>query len=299
MNIVPIAPEDVGRMIGSRSRNSNKGDYGYIGLIGGSVEYAGAARLAYMATSAMRSGAGVVRLIVPDAIVQALLPHMLECTLKRLPSESNGCIRFDSGAMREATTGLKSIGIGMGMGQKGDNKEVLEYVLGLGLPTVIDADALNTLARAPAILGKRKNDKIVLTPHPGEFSRLTGLDVASILKDPGKYCAEYAASVGVTVLLKGADTYISDGRRTYLNTRGTPGMATAGSGDVLTGIIAALLARNDDVTLAAAAGAYIAGVAGELAAKKYGDVGMISPDTVACIAEAIVFCGGSSRFSAP
>ena len=133
----------------------------------------------------------------------------------------------------------------------------------------------------------RPADKVVLTPHPGEFSRISGLDVSAILACPARVAAEYAAAHSLTVLLKGADTFVTDGKRVYVNSKGTPGMATAGSGDVLTGIITALAARNDDVTLAAAAGAYIAGAAGEAAAREYGVTGMISPDTVKYIAYAI------------
>ena len=152
---------------------------------------------------------------------------------------------------------------------------------------MLDADALNTIAKHPELLEKRRSEKVVLTPHPGEFSRLSGLSVSEILSDPARHAAEYASRHALTVLLKGADTYVSDGQRTYVNSRGTPGMATAGSGDVLAGIITALAARNTDLTLVAAVGAFVAGIAGEAAAKEYGVTGMISPDTVKYIAYAI------------
>lgn len=287
MEAIPVTPDLVGRAIGTRKRLSNKGDYGYIGLIGGSTEYAGAARLAYTASAAMRSGAGVTRLIVPSCIVPAMLPYMTECTLKVMPSNEFGCISYNKPLLDEATANLKAIGAGMGLGQKGDNRELTEYLLGKDVPVVLDADALNTIAKYPELLERRRADKVVLTPHPGEFSRISGLDVSVILACPARVAAEYAAAHSLTVLLKGADTFVTDGKRVYVNSKGTPGMATAGSGDVLTGIITALAARNDDVTLAAAAGAYIAGAAGEAAAREYGVTGMISPDTVKYIAYAI------------
>ncbi len=287
MTFLTIAREELLKAIGSRAENTNKADYGYVALLGGSPEYAGAARLAYLATAAMRSGAGVARLIVPSSIAKALLPHMLESTLMALPSNEFGSVRYEKSAMDIAFKGIRAAGVGMGLGQNGDNEKVLEYVLGLGIPTVLDADALNTLALHPALLQKRKTDKIILTPHPGEFSRLTGLSIAEILSSPACYARKYAAEKGVTLLLKGHVSYITDGKTVYENRRGTPGMATAGSGDVLTGILTALIFRNSSPLLAAAAGAYIAGIAGELAASRYGEVGMISPDTVACIAEAI------------
>ena len=285
--VMPLTEREARAVLGKRARLSNKGDYGYIGLIGGSAEYAGAARLAYTASAAMRSGAGVTRLIVPDVIMQAVIPYMNECTLKFLPSNNFGCLRYEKSLLDEATSNLKAIGAGMGLGQKGDNRELIEYLFTKDVPLVLDADALNTIAKHPELLEKRRSEKVVLTPHPGEFSRLSGLSVSEILSDPARHAAEYASRHALTVLLKGADTYVSDGQRTYVNSRGTPGMATAGSGDVLTGIITALAARNTDLTLAAAVGAFVAGVAGEAAAKEYGVTGMISPDTVKYIAYAI------------
>ena len=285
--VMPLTEREARAVLGKRARLSNKGDYGYIGLIGGSAEYAGAARLAYTASAAMRSGAGVTRLIVPDVIMQAVIPYMNECTLKFLPSNDFGCLRYEKSLLDEATSNLKAIGAGMGLGQKGDNRELIEYLFSKDVPLVLDADALNTIAKYPELLEKRRSGKVVLTPHPGEFSRLSGLSVSEILSDPARHAAEYASRHALTVLLKGADTFVSDGQRTYVNSRGTPGMATAGSGDVLTGIITALAARNTDLTLAAAVGAFVAGVAGEAAAKEYGVTGMISPDTVKYIAYAI------------
>lgn len=285
--IVPVTETEARAILEKRARQTNKGDYGYIGLIGGSAEYAGAARLAYTASAAMRSGAGVTRLIVPRVIESAVLPYMNECTLKFLPNNEYGCISYEKPLLDDATANLKAIGAGMGLGQKGDNKELIEYLLDKDVPLVLDADALNTLSKYPELLDRRRCEKVVITPHPGEFSRLSGLSVTAILSDPARRAAEYASRYSLTVLLKGADTFVSDGSRIYLNTRGTPGMATAGSGDVLTGIITALVARSADVTLAAAVGAFVAGVAGEAAAKEYGVTGMISPDTVKYIAYAI------------
>lgn len=285
--VLPVTECEARAVLGKRARLSNKGDYGYIGLIGGSAEYAGAARLAYTASAAMRSGAGVTRLIVPDVIMQAVIPYMNECTLKFLPSNDFGCLRYEKSLLDEATSNLKAIGAGMGLGQKGDNRELIEYLFSKDVPLVLDADALNTIAKYPELLEKRRSGKVVLTPHPGEFSRLSGLSVSDILSDPARHAAEYASRHALTVLLKGADTFVSDGQRTYVNSRGTPGMATAGSGDVLTGIITALAARNTDLTLVAAVGAFVAGIAGEAAAKEYGVTGMISPDTVKYIAYAI------------
>ena len=287
MEIPTLPRELLLKAIGSRDPDSNKSDYGYIALLGGSPEYAGAARLAFTATAAMRAGAGVVRLIVPSSVAAALLPNMTESTLKFLPVNEFGSIRYEKAAMDEALSGIKTIGAGMGLGLRGDNEKVVAHILECDVPVVLDADALNTVARYPDLLKIKRSAPTIFTPHPGEFSRLTGLGVPEILASPLSAAVGYAQKHALTVLLKGRESIITDGERTYINKRGTPGMATAGSGDVLTGIITALFFRNRDPVVAAAAGAYIAGVAGELAAEKYGDVGMISPDTGACIASAI------------
>ena len=132
MQISEISRELLLKAIGSREENSNKSDYGYIALLGGCPEYAGAARLAYLAysaTAAMRAGAGVVRLIVPLSIASAMLPNMLESTLKFLPANEYGAVKYDKAAMDAAFAGIKAVGIGMGLGQNGDNAEIIEYIL--------------------------------------------------------------------------------------------------------------------------------------------------------------------------
>ena len=146
--------------------------------------------------------------------------------------------------MNSLLKGVRSVAVGMGMGQKGDNDKILRHILKQqNLIVTVDADALNTIARTPDIMKTRKAET-VFTPHLGEFSRLTGRSVNEILSDPLSAAVNYAAQTKVTLLLKGTTTIVTDGKETYLINTGTPAMSTGGSGDVLTGVILALLAQG-------------------------------------------------------
>ncbi len=176
----------------------------------------------------------------------------------------------------------------MGMGLTEDTGALVRWLLINYTGTlVLDADALNALARTDPALLRQRTAKTVLTPHNMEFSRLSGRSIEAILAAPVPLAEAYAKENGVTLLLKGPATVITDGERTVFTDRGCPGMATAGSGDVLSGLLTALCGYNEDPFLAAAAAAYINGRAGELAAERYGDVGMTAGDTAGCIAAAV------------
>ncbi|WDC85913.1 NAD(P)H-hydrate dehydratase [Caloramator sp. mosi_1] len=153
-------------------------------------------------------------------------------------------------------------------------------------PLVIDADGLNMLLSIKARL-KTKKCQVVLTPHPGEFSRLTGLDVEYINKNRVDVAVNFAKEYGCILLLKGASTVVTDGDRVYINTTGNPGMATGGSGDVLTGIILSLIGQGYAPYDAALLGAYIHGCAGDLAYKKYGN-GLVASDIIEYIGQAML-----------
>lgn len=280
--------EDVKGFLGKRKSYSHKGTYGYIALIGGCTEYSGAVKLANLSASAMRSGAGVVRLAVPKGIVNFVSPYLLESTVYPLP-DSDGAVKFDKKATQGAINGVKCVAFGMGLSQKGENERLLEYLLkNCTVPLIIDADGINTLAKMDKELLKNKSCTVVLTPHLKEFERLTGISIEKIQADPVKYAKEYARDMGVILLLKGNTTVITDGESVYLTDTGCPGMATAGSGDVLSGIVAALCASHgDDALMAVSSAAYINGYAGELAQKEWGDISMVASDTAKCVAKAI------------
>ncbi len=288
-----IESQDVKAALGKRTNFSNKGTYGYTALIGGSTRYSGAIRLAYLANAAMRSGAGVVKVALPGSLVHDVAAHILESTLFPLAEETDimstesRAAYFDE-QIDELTANVKTVAFGMGIGTGEGASNILEHLLRKYEGTlIVDADGLNLLSGLDRDTIAKSIPTLVLTPHIREFSRLTGLEISRINEDPIGHAKEYAKSVGAVVLLKGPTTIVTDGERVYLTDRGCPGMATAGSGDVLSGIMAAVCSYVEDKCLAAAAAAFINGAAGELASQKYGDISMIAGDTVAAIPEAV------------
>ena len=277
--------QDAARAFPPRLHFSNKSDYGYMALIGGSERYGGAVRLASMACAAMRSGAGVVKTAAPASLCSAIAPLILESTLYPMP-ERDGGLLFDEEALAGLTRGLRSTAFGMGAGLSAETEKIVRWLLThfAGM-LVIDADGLNALSRMEDAgrLLRETQARVILTPHAMEFSRLLGLPrdtgVRTVLEAPVSLAEGYARENGVTLLLKGPATVVTDGRRTVLTDRGCPGMATAGSGDVLSGVLTAVCGFNDDPLTAAAAAAWTAGRAGELAEAEYGAVSMTAGDT--------------------
>lgn len=270
-----------------RLQNSHKGNYGYIAILGGCAEYAGAAKLANLSASALRAGCGVATLIVPESIANSVSPYLLESTLATIPDEK-GHILFDESRLDELLAGKKALAVGMGWGRSPENAKILEHILkNHKLSLVIDADGLNTLAEMDKALLKKTECSVLLTPHLKEFERISGYSMAEIQGDPIGCAKAYAKKNGVCVLLKGACTVVTDGNETFLVNRGCAGMATAGSGDVLSGILAGLLGYSSVNPLTAACGAYIAGLAGELAENEKNPVSMTASDTVAKIPLAV------------
>ncbi len=263
-----------------RKNNSNKGDYGYIGLIGGSIPYSGAIRLAEMANSAMRSGAGVCMVATLKELANIIIPNILESTI--YPLSSDGLyIKFNEDEIKNFIKKLKAIAFGMGIGNNIDTKLMLEYILkNYDKTLIIDADGLNALSKIDKNVIKNSKAKIILTPHLKEFERLSGYSIDEIKNDPINLSMKYANELNVILLLKGPSTIITDGKTVNIASKGAPGMATAGSGDVLSGIIAAITAYNpNNLLLATSAAAYINGRAGELAKAESSDITMISSDT--------------------
>lgn len=278
---------DVKRALGVRKNDANKSTYGYIALIGGSECYSGAIRLAALAESAMRAGAGVTTVAAPKSLSPVILPAILESTFFPL-SEENGFLKFDADKFDRLTRRVKVVAFGMGVGNSGETERAVEFLLTRFAGTlVLDADGLNALARLPRELLREREGKVVLTPHPLEFARLSGLTVNEVLDDPIGHAKDYARDTGAVVLLKGATTVVTDGERVILVDRGCPGMATAGSGDVLSGILAALLGYVSDPTVATATASYLNGRAGELAEKENGAISMTAGDTARQVKNAV------------
>ena len=282
-----IETKDIKNKFVNRPSDTNKGDYGYVGIMGGSLEYSGAVKLANLSASAMRAGCGVVRLIVPEGIAKAVAPYLLEQTIFPMNDNANKMV-FSEEQINEALTKLKALAIGMGWGQSKEYEKILEYILGnYNIPVVIDADGLNTISKMNMDILNSTKCKVILTPHLKEFERLSKIKIEDIKQDEITIAKDFAKKYDVILLLKGPTTVVTDGEKVYLVKRGCPGMATAGSGDVLSGILVGLLGYNEPDILTVATGAYLNGLAGEIAQEKYTDISMIASDTVKCLPEAI------------
>lgn len=282
-----ITEEDLSSVFCERKQNSHKGSYGYVSILGGCREYAGAVKLANLSASALRAGCGVAKLVLPASLESSVSPYLLESTLALLPDE-DGHALFSPDILDGVLSGQRALAIGMGWGKSEENGKILQYVLqNKALRLVIDADGINTLSEMDLSLLESTACRVILTPHPKEMERLCGVPVEELLNDPIRHAEEFARRYHVILLFKGPCTVVTDGNTTYLVNRGCAGMATAGSGDVLSGILAGLLGFADATPLTVAAGAYLAGRAGELAEGRSNAFSMTAGDTAACIPAAI------------
>ncbi len=270
-----------------RKNFSNKSTYGYVALIGGSKKYSGAIRLAAMANASMRAGAGVAMLAVPDSISPYIIPNILEATIYPLSAEG-GEIVFNEAEISALSSRVKTIAFGMGIGLSDETEKTLSYLINnYKGRLIIDADGLTALSRLGSDILKTASCEIILTPHNMEFSRISGLSISEILSAPIDHAKAFAKEYGCILLLKGPSTIITDGETVYFTDRGCAGMATAGSGDVLSGILAATAAYIPSPLEATTLAAYINGAAGELAESKTNPISMTASDTVAAIADVI------------
>ena len=278
--------DDVRELLPPREHFSNKGTYGTVALIGGSLPYSGAIRLAAMANAATRSGAGIARVAVPKSLCPIVAPAILESTLCPM-DDREGNLLFSEESLANTVKGTRTAAFGMGAGNTGDTLKIVEWLL-LNYPgiLILDADGLNALALLGPDRLQEAACRVILTPHPGEFSRLNGCSIREVLEAPVAMAEDFARGHGVTVLLKGSATVVTDGKETWLTDRGCPGMASGGSGDVLSGILAALCAwLPDDLLRVTAAAAWINGRAGELAQEGSSDISMTAGDTAGKLPE--------------
>ena len=251
---------------------AHKGDFGKCLLLCGSRGYTGAAALAAM--GALRSGAGLVYLGVPECIYAIEAVKLWEPVVFPLPSEGD---TFSADAVKPILSRLRDMDavlIGPGLGRSEGAKAVLSVVTAkFDGPLVLDADGINLLAAHKDLL-RGRNAPLILTPHDGEFRRMFG----SLGSDRPEAAAALAKDLGCIVLLKGHETLITDGNVCYRNRTGNPGMAVGGSGDVLAGMIVSLLGQGIPPLEAAAAGAWLHGAAGDCCAEKLGQYGMLPTD---------------------
>lgn len=288
------------KVIAERPRdiNSNKGKFGHLLLLGGSYGKAGAPSMSSLA--ALRTGAGLVTAAVPHSIVNTVARITPELMIAPLEQGIEGAVSLANlapAALEKLLKGIKVIAIGPGLSTDG---EASDFARGLlektSIPIVIDADGLNAFAGKPELLkgasgiglAPEKHRTVVLTPHPGEMARLAGLSIKQVEADRVGLARRFATENGVTLILKGWRTLVAhpDGR-VAINTTGNPSMAKGGSGDILTGIVGAMLCQfPDDVPRAVEAAVYLHGLAADFAAQELDEHTVLATDTVAHLSKA-------------
>jgi len=262
-----------------RSERAHKGMFGRVLIIGGSRGMSGAVCLAGL--GALRGGAGLVFLAVPHGIVPIVAAAELSYLTIPVPEDNHG--RIGHGARKmlvDAVAKNDVVALGPGLGMSDDLIELVKFLyLSVEQPIVVDADGLNALASSSGGVDKRSGSfPCVLTPHPGEFARLLGTEIKTVQNNREQLTVDFAKNHNLVLVLKGHRTVISDGSRLAINTTGNSGMATGGSGDVLTGLIAALIGQGMQAFEAAQLGTHLHGLAGDLAAAEHSKSTMIASD---------------------
>ena len=272
----------------SRAKDAHKGTFGKVCIIGGSVGMTGAVALAGKA--ALRSGAGLVKIATPESVLP-VVASMEPCYMT-VPLGEDGGGQISSEAVSAlidviSISDVVAFGPGTGTG-KGVRDSLLAVLSQMDGTVVVDADGLNCLAKTPQWIG-RKRAPAILTPHPGEMKRLWASQIREPLPtDRIEQAVTLAAKTFSTVVLKGHETVVADKDKVYVNTTGNPGMATGGTGDVLTGIITAMIGQGLNDFDAAVLGVYVHGTAGDIAAKKIGEISLIASDIIDCLGEAFI-----------
>ncbi|MBL8817502.1 MAG: NAD(P)H-hydrate dehydratase [Planctomyces sp.] len=276
-----------------RPADGHKGTFGRVALIGGSHGMSGAVTLSSVA--ALRSGSGLVTAVVPasiQGIVAAFEPSIMTFGLK---CDAEG--QLSSPFETQLTSFLKvwdTIGIGPGLGRSQSASELVRWVLeSFEGHVLLDADALFHYSLLDHTSRSCTTHSVVMTPHPGEFARLVGQSVTAIESDRVKWAAGYASEHRAVIVLKGHRTIVTDGVTVYINTSGNSGMATGGSGDVLTGMITSLLGQGMSAMDAAVLGVFAHGTAGDIAARDLTERGMIASDLLKYLPAAWRECGTS------
>ena len=281
----------VKRAVPNRPDNANKGTMGTLLSVCGSFGMAGAAILA--GKSALRCGVGLEKLAIPKSIYPIAAGSILESVFLPLSETSDGKIsRTNIPSLLLEAKKSTAVLLGCGLSVCDDTKALVKsFVENCTVPMVLDADALNCIADNPEILKKRKSD-IIITPHPGEMGRLCGITAKEANADRVDVALSFAKKYGVITVLKGSGTIIaSPNGQALLNTTGNSGMATGGSGDVLAGMTAGLLAQGKSAFDCAAAAVYLHGLAGDFAAEKLGKISMLPSDIIDYIAQAFKSSG--------
>jgi len=281
-----LVSEELASYLVPRRRDGHKGDFGHALIVAGAPGRAGAAILA--ARGAVRAGAGLVTVAVPSPLVAAVDVGSLESMTLALPADGSGALALEAAdAALAAAAGKDAVAVGPGLGQEPGAREAIHLLaLRCPLPLVLDADGLNAFAGRARDLAARAAPT-VLTPHPGELGRLLGIGTAAVQHDRVAAARRAARETGAFVVLKGHLSLVAapDGE-THVNTTGNPGMASGGSGDVLTGAVVGLLVQGYEPFLAAQLAVHLHGLAGDRVAGRRGEVGLCAADIADALPEA-------------
>lgn len=287
VNVQLAAAHGGAALLPRRPPDAHKGDCGRVVILAGSMGFTGAAVLS--AQGALRSGAGLVRVGIPEGLNDILEVKLTEAMTHPLPEvRKHRCLALRArGDIRKLVAEADCVALGPGLGTHRETVELVRRIVhNIQAPLVLDADGINAFAGAPEDL-KTRTAPTVVTPHPGEFARLTGLGREAVFSDPIGSAQTLSGEAGVIVVLKGAPTVVAvPCGRTYVNPSGNAGMASGGSGDVLTGILAALIGQGLDPESAACLGVYLHGLAGDLCAERMGEAGLIAGDVAAALPNA-------------
>ena len=263
-----ILDEELKAIWKNRDEDSHKGDFGKIAIVGGSLGMTGSSYLS--SNAALKSGAGLVYNLVPREIFDIMSIKFIEPIAKSFD---------DLDEMEKFLGGMDAIAMGPGMGLGDYGRSVFGKIINTEKNLLIDADGLNILSQNLNLLEERKSFTTILTPHEGEFARLTGLSLEEIKNNRKRLAVEFAKKYKLILVLKGHNTIVTDGERVYINKTGNSGMATGGSGDVLTGIISAFM-KNYSLFDAARLGVYVHGLSGDSYASKNSKTSLRARDLI-------------------
>ena len=279
-------PASIHSFLPQRPANSHKGSFGHVLVIAGSAGYTGAAALT--SQGALRAGAGLVTLGIPKSLNRIMEAKLTEVITRPLPETSGAALHTDAiDAVLEMLDKADVLAIGPGLGLDAETISLIRKLIPMvKKPVVLDADGLNALRGNISILGRLPN--CVITPHPGELSRLLKRPISEIQSDRVGIAREVAEELKITVVLKGARTVIANPRGyVFINPTGNSGMATAGSGDVLTGMLASFIGQGLNPTNASVVSVYLHGLAGDIAAREKGEACLLASDIVEYLPQAM------------